>query len=327
MAVTIYTIAKEANTSISTVSRYLNNKNVRPQTKIRIEKAIEKYHFQPNAIAKGLVTKSTKNIAVLVVDIRLPHYANAAYFIDRELSQKGYRTIICNTSGELEVCKKYVDSALQINVDGIIFVGSIFAKLNEHQDIIDKIDDLPCVTTNGRLNTSRCYSIDVDDQNGIYNATKYLIEKGRRNIKYIQYSDNLSASNKVKGYTRALDEHNLKPVIYQTNDIFNGGYLETLKLIENEEQLDAIITGEDITSMGAIRALLEKNILVGKECDVIGFNSSDYCQLSFPALTAVDNKIEEASKKAAHIMIDILEGKDNLSSLKLQPELKIRESA
>ena len=114
MKINIYDIAREADTSISTVSRYLNKKNVRPETKKRIEEVISKYNYRPSAIAKGLVAHSMKTVAVFVVDIRMPHYANAAYYIDNELSKYGYRTIICNTMGELSTIFKYVDEVSEI---------------------------------------------------------------------------------------------------------------------------------------------------------------------------------------------------------------------
>ena len=327
MTKNIYDIAREAKTSISTVSRYLNNKNVRPDTKERIKAVIEKYNYHPSSIAKGLVTKSMKLIAVMVVDIRLPHYANASYFIDKELSNTGYRVIVCNTSGDLNTCAKYIDSVLNMGCEGIIFVGSIFNELNRYQEIVEKLNSTPVVITNGKLDVERCISIYIDDKKGIYDATKYLINKGRTHIKYIQYTNNQSAILKADGYKEAMQEAGLTPSIYYTNDIFNGGYDETRRMILEDYALDAILSGEDLISMSASRALVLEGKIVGKDVDVIGFNSSDYCLLAAPALTAVDNKIEESSKTAASLIKDILDGKEYQKEVHLEPTLKIRESA
>ena len=256
MTKNIYDIAREAKTSISTVSRYLNNKNVRPDTKERIKAVIEKYNYHPSSIAKGLVTKSMKLIAVMVVDIRLPHYANASYFIDKELSNTGYRVIVCNTSGDLNTCAKYIDSVLNMGCEGIIFVGSIFNELNRYQEIVEKLNSIPVVITNGKLDVERCISIYIDDKKGIYDATKYLINKGRTHIKYIQYTNNQSAILKADGYKEAMQEAGLTPSIYYTNDIFNGGYDETRRMILEDYALDAILSGEDLISMSASRALV-----------------------------------------------------------------------
>ena len=86
----IYDIAKEAGVSISTVSRVLNHKgNVNPATRERVEEVLERNHYTPSAIARGMVSKSMRTVAVLTVDIRVPHYARTAYTIERELSHRG----------------------------------------------------------------------------------------------------------------------------------------------------------------------------------------------------------------------------------------------
>ena len=97
----IYDIAREAGVSISTVSKYLNNKNIRPELKEKIEYVIKKYNYVPSAVAQGLVSKSLKLIAVMVVDLQVSYYAAAAYTIDKTLSKLGYRVIICNTLASL----------------------------------------------------------------------------------------------------------------------------------------------------------------------------------------------------------------------------------
>lgn len=327
MGVNIYDIAREADTSISTVSRYLNNKNVRPDTKKRIEEVIKKYNFKPSAIAKGLVTKSLKTVAVMVVDIRMPHYASAAYFIDKELSKYGYRVVIGNTMGDINTCAEYLESVLNIGVDGVIFIGSIFNELNRYPDVVESLKNIPIVMTNGKLDVDLCKSIYIDDQAGIYNATKYLINKGRKRIKYIQYSNNSSAINKAFGYQKAMRECNLIPTVYHTNDLFKGGEEETRHILFDDFNVDGIISGEDIISMSVIRELEKNNIEVGQKCDVVGFNSSDYCNLCHPALTAVDNKIEESARLAALALNAFLNGEQDVKDINLEPALKIRESA
>ena len=326
MKINIYDIASEADTSISTVSRYLNNKNVRPDTRKRIEEVIAKYNYKPSAIAKGLVAHSLKTVAVFVVDIRMPHYANAAYYIDNELVKLGYRTIICNTRGELTSIVKYIEE-VSSQVDGIIFIGSVFNEINRFPDILANITNIPVVITNGKLDVRRCKSICVDDKEGIYKATKYLIEHERKNICYIQYSDNVSALNKTEGYKKAMEEANLPVNIFYTNDLF-GGVEVTEKILFNNKNVEGIISGEDLISIGAIRALECHNIKVGKDCAVIGFNCSQYCELSNPTLTAIDNKIEESSIACAKSLIEMMEKEEfDESPITFNCEIKFRESA
>ena len=99
----IYDIAAEAGTSISTVSRVLNNKgNVNPKIRDRVEAVLKKYDYKPSAIARGMVSKTMKNIAILTVDVRVTHYARMIYVIEQEFSNLGYNVSVCNTGGSIQ---------------------------------------------------------------------------------------------------------------------------------------------------------------------------------------------------------------------------------
>ena len=105
----IYDIAREAGVSISTVSRVLNNKgNVNENTRKNVMEILQKHNYTPSAIARGMVSKSMRTVAVLTVDIRVPHYARTAYTIEREFSRRGYEVTLCNTGGELAETEKYL---------------------------------------------------------------------------------------------------------------------------------------------------------------------------------------------------------------------------
>ena len=126
----IYDIAREAGVSITTVSRVINHREqVNAITRERVEKVLKAHNYKPNATARNLVTKSSRTVAVLTIDIREPHYARTAYTIERELSHRGYEAIICNTGGELKETERYLQSLMEKDVDGIIMVGSVFNEI------------------------------------------------------------------------------------------------------------------------------------------------------------------------------------------------------
>lgn len=322
----IYDIAKEAGVSISTVSKYLNHKNIRPELKERVEAVIKKYNFVPNQIARGLVFKSMKTVALMVVDLRLFHYSQAAFYIDKALSSQGYRVIICNMFGDREECVKNIKSLLNMGIDGIIFIGSIFNFLNQYPDLIVELDNLPIVSVNGHLNTKKSVSVLINDKNAIYEATQYLINKGRKNIHYIQYLDTNSAQNKASGYDKAMTEAKLDKHIHFTNEFVNGGYKVTNTIIRSRKPVDAIICGEDLVAMGAMSCLKDANYIVGSEVDIIGYNASDLTSLCDPRMTSVDNLCEESSNIAAQLMLKLVNNQ-KVSDVTLNPVLVKKKSA
>ena len=142
----IYDIAAEANTSISTVSRVLNNKgNVNPQIRKRVEEALKKYDYKPSAIARGMVSKTMKSIAILTIDVRVTHYARMIYVIEQEFSNQGYNVTVCNTGGSIGECDRYFKILAEKQIDGLVLIGSIFNNLIHYPQIIAQIKEIPVV--------------------------------------------------------------------------------------------------------------------------------------------------------------------------------------
>lgn len=167
----IYDIAKEAGVSISTVSRVMNKKeNVNPATRKKVEEILEKNNYTPSAIARGMVSKTMKTVAILTVDIRVPHYSRTAYTIEREFSRRGYEVLLCNTGGELSETVKYLRTVQEKKVDGIVLVGSVFNTLCKKEEIGKLLKNTPVVLANGKLELPSY---------GIHNGKGYVIETER----------------------------------------------------------------------------------------------------------------------------------------------------
>ncbi len=156
----IYDIAKEAGVSISTVSRVLNKKeNVNEETRCKVEEILKKYDYVPSGIARGMVSKSMKTVAILTVDVRVPQYSRIAYTIEREFSKRGYNVQLCNTGGDLEEAVQYLDVVTSKQVDGVVLVGSIFNRIELDERVASLLKHTPVVVANGQLNLPGCYSV------------------------------------------------------------------------------------------------------------------------------------------------------------------------
>ena len=156
----IYDIAKEAGVSIATVSRVLNNKGtVSAATRARVEAILKQNNYTPSAIARGMVSKSMRTVAVLTVDIRVPHYARTAYTIEREFSRRGYEVILCNTGGDRAETLRYLQAVNQKQVDGIVLVGSVFDTICQGTEMEKLLTGVPVVLANGKLDLPNAYSV------------------------------------------------------------------------------------------------------------------------------------------------------------------------
>lgn len=324
----IYDIANESGVSIATVSRMLNNKGyVSEKTRAKIQKVLDKHDYTPNPMARGLVSKSMKTIAVITVDIRVPSHALTAYMIEQDFTSRGYNVIVCNTGGTLENTMKYIKLMADRMVDGLIFVGSIFNKICKDERIIKAIGKLPIVLANGQLDLPNSYSVLVNDGGGIEKMVKYLYEKGYKEIAYVKDLDTDSAKNKTKSFfktMKTLGISNPDKDVFTCDYGIEGGRNVAKKIWEASKKYEAVVFGEDLTAAGGMQWFLEAGLSIPKDIAVSGFNNSEYAMIC--NMTSVDNKGGLLGKLSVQLLEDLITGKEIMSSMVIQPELVIRST-
>ncbi|MCG8500882.1 MAG: LacI family transcriptional regulator [Firmicutes bacterium] len=327
----IYNVASEAGVSIATVSRVLNNSpQVSEKTRKKVTDVLEKYHYTPNAIARGLVVNSMKTIGVLTIDIRDLYYATVAYTIEQDLSKLGYNVMLCNTGGDAQEKINYMKRLAEKKVDGLILVGSVFKDQKLDTAISQIAKQMPIVMVNGLLEAENIYSIICDDSYGISIGVAYLHNKGHRDIVYLQDAETYSAQSKVHGFKTGMLKREL-PLkahsILKVEKGINGGSMAVKQLVESDHNFSAIIAGEDITAVGAIKALKALHKSIPDDVAVIGFNNSIIAQCCDPDLTTVDNKMEMTATGAVRILNDVFKGRNVPSKTVITPDLVIRTSS
>ena len=327
----IYDIAAEAGTSISTVSRVLNKKeNINPATRQRVEEVLKKYDYKPSAIARGMVSKSMKSIAILTVDVRVIHYARMIYVIEQEFSKHGYNVTVCSTGGSIKECGKYLQILTEKQTDGMILIGSVFNDLEHEEEMIASIRNIPVVIANGNIDRPNFYSVLVDDLKTMRLAVDHLWDGGRHDLVYLFDPKNNSAREKKKGFLEGLKLHDVpqgeKHVLTFPNSL-EGGMQAADMLLDTKFPCNGIVCGEDITAIGVIKRLKQRGIAVPKDIAVTGCNNSPDALICDPELTSVDNKPELLGKMCAGLLKDLIEGKEVNTHIAIQPELIVRESS
>ena len=209
----IYDISEKAGVSIATVSRVLNgNANVSEKTRQKVLDVMEKYGYTPNVFARGLGLNTMKTIGLLCTDSSNIFQAKAISYIEQQLHESGYDSILCCSGYELENKKKCMNLLLNKKVDAIILISShfVYGTKEENQYIIDAGAQVPVMILNGEVDAPNVYGVLTDDAACVYKAVAKLAEDGAKRILHFYHSNSYSGKKKMEGYRKGIQEYQLE---------------------------------------------------------------------------------------------------------------------
>jgi LacI family transcriptional regulator len=330
MKVNIYDAAKKADVSIATVSRVLNNKpNVAAATRQRILKVLKDMNYRPSAIAQGLVSSYTHTVGIMTIDIRVPHYAETAFAIERELFKIGYSSILCNTGGGLANNIQYLHMLVDKGVNGIICIGSVFRNTFSDTKLLAEIAPIPIVFSHCDITAENAWSVVIDELYGCRMCVEHLQKKGHSDILYIQDANTYSANEKARGFLEAMRNWGLPAddkCIFSTERSLEGGIMAVNEILAAGKKYTALICGDDITAVGVLNRLKALGYHIPRDVAIIGYNRTTPSLCCNPALTTVDYKTDIMGNLTVKILETVLSGKESTRLLMVRPELVVRES-
>ncbi|WP_426446288.1 LacI family DNA-binding transcriptional regulator [Paenibacillus sp. S-38] len=333
--ITIYDIAKEAEVSVSTVSRVLNSTApVKASTKETIMRVIEKYRFQPNALARSLIKKESGTIAMILPDITNPFFPEVFWGSENVAREKGYTFFLCNSAGEYSRESEYLSILQEKRVEGIIFVGG---RINLAdcppqliQEVTEAAESIPIVLVNGNLSKSNLHRIYTDEAAGAAMAAQHLVDLGHRDIAFIGGLDHITTTiQKVKAVKKKLKEHGLplrSEWLHFGEFSITAGRELMNKLLDGEERPSAVICVNDFTAIGAIKAATERGLRIPDDISIVGFDDSPLATAVIPELTTVTQNTFELGKLAVERIYQMINGLPAKRTTVLQPELVVRQS-
>ena len=327
---TIYDIARIAGVSASTVSRVVNNKpGIKEETRKQILALLEQYDYSPNETARGLVNKASRMIGILIEDIRYAHHVDIAYYIEEEMGKHGYCSLILNTGLTDDKKVEAVKVLAQRRVDGVILVGSTFETEAVKRALDAGLSAVPVIMTNGYLNLPNVKGVLVDEREGVENCVELMRVKGHEKLAFVRPSHTKSSLSKEQGFVQGMERRGFKREelwIYECPTTLEDGYAMMERILEYHPDVEGVIFGEDLSAVSAIRALVDRNIKVPEQVAVIGVDNSKYCDICYPKLTSLNNRMVEMSLEAARILFDSLEGRENPDRIMLFSRIVERES-
>ena len=342
--ITMRDVAQATGFSPATVSIVLNNaplaRYIASTTRQSIEETAKRLGYRPNAMARFLRSRRSQSIGVILFDVTDPFCIPILRGIENALYPLAYLPIFADAHNQRDRFERYLEMLLERHVDGLIVVANwLFVDIDVLADLNKR--EIPAATIGWELPGNRVSSIMVDNEAGGRQALEHLYERGHRKIAIIRGPKRLiDTAPRWRGIQKFAQSVKLEldpsltlqlPDVFDATSSFEHGYRLTEELLQAKKKFTALLAFDDLTALGAMRALAKAGISVPDQCSVTGFDDVAISALSAPSLTTVRQPLEVMGSTAVGIVIDAIKaGQENrdwpVLSQKLHPELVIRDS-
>jgi DNA-binding LacI/PurR family transcriptional regulator len=342
--VTIRDVARECGYSASTVSIVLNgaplSRYIPADTKGRIESAAKRMGYRPNPLARSLRSQRSNIVGVMVIDITDPFCTPILRGLENALYQASYLSLIADAHNEPHRFERYLEMLLDRRVEGLVVIANwlvtdikLLADLTECQ--------VPTVIAGRSFENHSVSTVSVDNESGAGMALEHLYRLGHSDIAFLRGPKALSSSGQrwkgIRAFAQSaglrLDPKKILelPESLDPNSSFEAGAKLTAELLRQGKPFTALVAYDDMTALGALRALKKKGLRVPEDCSVVGFDDVAQAGLSVPSLTTVRQPMEAMGSLSAGIVLDAIKAIDEKQDAsvirrKIPAELVVRES-
>ena len=307
--ITIKDVAKQAGVSISTVSRVINDsKPVTDEVKQKVLDVIKETGYIPNPLARSLVTKKSQLIGVIVPEVSDSFVNEILNGIEEVAKMYDYEILLANTYSDKAQELKCINLLRAKQVEGIVMIS--WKVEEEHINYIQNCG-IPASYISKTARDYDIHTVSVNNTEATYDMTKYLIEKGHKDIAFIMTSqdDTVLEMERLSGYEKALKEKNIKinkDLIKYGETTYEAGY-SSMKELLNEGKVPhaAFVTGDE-AAIGAINAICDAGYRVPEDISVAGFNDVKIAKIYRPKLTTVHQPLYDMGALAKRIVIKMI---------------------
>jgi LacI family transcriptional regulator len=301
---TVLDVAKRAGVAPITVSRVINNSGYISQiTRERVEAAVKELGYVPNTIARGLRSKRTMTLALVVTDITNPYFTLMARGVEDVAGESGYTVVYCNSDESEAKEEKYANILAQRQVDGVLLVPSC-GNVKTIKFLMS--NDITVVALDRRVSGVEIDSVRSDSENGANRLIKLLIGLGHKRIAIITGPKDVSTSvDRVTGYQQALTESGLSEneLVYYGAFTQESGYEFTNQAMLHSPKPTAIFGANNFITIGIIKALQDLKVGVPGDVSVVGFDDLPESMLVSPFLTVAAQPAYEMGRMATELLL------------------------
>ncbi|HKJ46661.1 MAG TPA: LacI family DNA-binding transcriptional regulator [Balneolales bacterium] len=324
-------VAKEANVSIATVSRVLNNQTtVNEETAKRVLQVARRLDYRPNRVARRMRVKNTDSLVIglIIADMENPFFSEIARGVEDVAYQNKNAVMVCNSDEQPEKERFYLETLISERVAGLII-----APTTGNYEILHKLSDenFPMICVDRHPENLNLDTVTINNELGAYQAVKRLINLGHRRIGIINGLQGLSTTNeRFNGYKKALKETGIpldEDLIVFENSRQSGGREGIKKLIKLKTLPTAVFVTNNLMTLGFLEETYTQNLNIPGDIALVGFDDMPWSAALNPPLTAVKQPGYELGVTAAELLLKRLkEPNRNSVDTFLNPELIIRKS-
>lgn len=312
--VTIYDVAREAGVSMATVSRVVNgNPNVKPSTRKKVFAVIDELNYRPNAVARGLASKKTTTVGVLIPDVTNLYYSALARGIDDIATMYKYNIILANSDENEQKEVKVLNTLLAKQVDGVIYMGTKIT--DELRDEFER-SRTPVVLAGTVDPQKELASVNIDYGKALKQSVDLLVKNGNKNIAFVYKSDeeNVNDALRLAAYREALEENGLTYnedyVIQEANSYKNGQ-----AVYDQLANLDATasVFSDDELAVGFLNVAINNGLKVPEDFEIVTSNNSKLAKLSRPELSTVVQPLYDIGAVAMRLLTKLMNKEDDIT--------------
>ena len=314
MSVTIYDVAREANVSMATVSRVINgNTNVKPVTRQKVLDAIEKLGFRPNAVARGLASRKTTSVGVIIPDISNLFVADLARGIEDIATMYKYHIILSSSDQQKTKEIDLFYNMLEKQVDGIIFMGT--AITDEHVQAF-KQANIPVILAATVADSEELASVNIDYYEAIKDTLEFIYENGKGATGFVTSPlGNRSNELKKEAYldywkNEGKNESDIEPYLFDGDDSYQSGMKASEYFLGLENRPQTILVSSDEMALGVIHGLQDQGVRVPEEIAVVGFDNTRLATMVRPTLSTVMQPMYDIGAVSMRLLTKLLQGEE-----------------
>ena len=304
--VTIYDVAREAGVSMATVSRVVNgNKNVKENTRKQVLEVIERLDYRPNAVARGLASKRTTTVGVVIPDITNTYFAALAKGIDDIAEMYKYNIVLANSDEDDEKEVAVVNTLFSKQVDGIIFMGY---HLTEKIRSEFSRSRTPVVLAGTVDVEHQLPSVNIDYKNATADAVRHLLKRNKK-IAFVSgpLVDDINGKIRLVGYKEALKEAGVnysEGLVFESKYRYDDGYALAERLVSSKATA-AIVTGDELAA-GLLNGLADHGVSVPEDFEIITSDDSQIARYTRPNLTTIAQPLYDLGAISMRMLTKIM---------------------